>query len=500
MLAARGVWVLCLLCACDAGSSDLAGRACSADLECESYACVGDPAAAQADLAELPLSCGMLRETRAPGSACESAEDCDHGVCLLAGACARSCRGGGDCGPAQRCQASYARAEPERLASLHACVDALNLPSDAQHSESTGEVHGAVDRLTLPLTAAHTLYVVEHLSDDSWPIPASSSLCRPPLCARKLTTQADPEHALFDVQTLAEADDGQDNPVAQGNHVNPLTVWTPNGPRSLAAPRAYQLEVESKRQGRARITALWRESSGVRLDLNVFYLGALTLQADTARGPELFARALDELDSIFEPAGIFVGEVRFIVVPGQLPTRGSGLPGREVSAGFRNLVSQYQVLPELPELFRLSAGASNSALDVFCVADIAAAGGAEVGGIAGGTPVAFGMHGTAGSGIALAVDRWLTRQDPVGLGHALAHEVGHALGLFHTTEVNGLVIDPLPDTPTCPLSRDVDRNGSLDAAECAALGGDNLMFPTTDGGSRLSPEQIAVLQRALILN
>jgi hypothetical protein len=354
--------------------------------------------------------------------------------------------------------------------------------------------------LALPLAAAQTLYVVEHLSDDSWPIPSATSLCRPPLCARKLTTRDADARVLFDAAALDATSDGPNNPVAQGSQVNPVTVWAPNSPRLSPAPRAYQLELESKRPGPVRITALWRDGAGVRLDLNVFYLGALPLEITTARGPEVFAQALEEVDDIFEPAGIFIGEVRFIVVPGQLPLRGSGLPGREVSAGFRNLVSQYQVLPELPDLFRLSAGAGNSALDVFGVSEIAAQGGAHVGGLAGGTPVAFGMHGTAGSGIALAIDRWLSQGDASSLSHALAHEIGHALGLFHTTEIDGLVIDPLPDTPVCPISQDTDHDGNLDASECAAHGGDNLMFPTTDAGSQLTPQQIDVLQHALLLN
>ncbi|HTU63720.1 MAG TPA: hypothetical protein VMF89_34890, partial [Polyangiales bacterium] len=160
---------------------------------------------------------------------------------------------------------------------------------------------------------------------------------------------------------------------------------------------------------------------------------------------------------------------------------------------------RYQVLPEFPELLRLSAGAANSALDVFFVADIQSTSGADVGGIAGGTPVAFGMHGGPGSGIAIASDMFVVPGRARELGRTLAHEIGHALGLFHTTEPNGVVFDPLSDTPACPLARDSDASGSLDAEECAAHGGDNLMFSTSDAGDQLSDAQCEVLRRALIL-
>jgi len=33
------------------------------------------------------------------------------------------------------------------------------------------------------------------------------------------------------------------------------------------------------------------------------------------------------------------------------------------------------------------------------------------------------------------------------MARTLAHETGHSLGLFHTTEASG--VDPLPDTPQC---------------------------------------------------
>jgi hypothetical protein len=110
------------------------------------------------------------------------------------------------------------------------------------------------------------------------------------------------------------------------------------------------------------------------------------------------------------------------------------------------------------------------------------------------------MHGSVGSGIAIAADMFVTAQRAAQLGRTLAHELGHALGLFHTTETNGLVFDPLDDTASCPLERDKNHNGALDARECAAYAGDNLMFPTSDAGDRLTPEQCEILRNALILH
>ena len=66
------------------------------------------------------------------------------------------------------------------------------------------------------------------------------------------------------------------------------------------------------------------------------------------------------------------------------------------------------------------------------------------------------------------------------LGETAAHEIGHHLGLFHTTEKEGTLFDILSDTPECSSSSyDNDSNGSLTAEECDLLGGDNLMFWTS---------------------
>jgi hypothetical protein len=72
-----------------------------------------------------------------------------------------------------------------------------------------------------------------------------------------------------------------------------------------------------------------------------------------------------------------------------------------------------------------------------------------------------------------------TTLDSQLLGETAAHEMGHQLGLFHTTEIGGTVFDILTDTAECLNStKDFDRNGIMSAEECEGYGGENLMFWT----------------------
>ena len=64
-----------------------------------------------------------------------------------------------------------------------------------------------------------------------------------------------------------------------------------------------------------------------------------------------------------------------------------------------------------------------------------------------------------------------TTLDSQLLGETAAHEMGHQLGLFHTTESGGTVFDILTDTAEC-------RNGTIYAEECEGYGAENVMFWT----------------------
>ena len=72
-----------------------------------------------------------------------------------------------------------------------------------------------------------------------------------------------------------------------------------------------------------------------------------------------------------------------------------------------------------------------------------------------------------------------TTLDAQLLGETAAHEMGHQLGLFHTTETGGTVFDILTDTAECLNStKDFNNNGKMSAEECEGYGGENLMFWT----------------------
>ena len=90
------------------------------------------------------------------------------------------------------------------------------------------------------------------------------------------------------------------------------------------------------------------------------------------------------------------------------------------------------------------------------------------------------------------------------LGETVGHEMGHFLGLYHTSESSGEIFDPISDTPECPASK---ANKTVTAENCDD--GNNVMFwkaytPNSMNAGKKQNQftsgQVYVLQHAPIAN
>jgi hypothetical protein len=186
----------------------------------------------------------------------------------------------------------------------------------------------------------------------------------------------------------------------------------------------------------------------------VYRLGLLFATPAFAPGDDAVERAIDDAAALLEGAGLRLESVSEDVLDDAGPVTDSG--------------------PELDRLLVRSAGLAESTVPVFVVEDA----------LAGVPPAHFPaftanvplppVDGTLRSGIVLSAVALRDSADVVG--QILAHEIGHALGLFHTTEMAGVAHDPLDDTAECGAAQDANSDGALSPAECRGHGSENLMF------------------------
>ncbi len=125
-------------------------------------------------------------------------------------------------------------------------------------------------------------------------------------------------------------------------------------------------------------------------------------------------------------------------------------------------------------------------------------------GKAGGIPGPAFVNGTYSSGVAVSLSEYFTIDDDnlaTNLtAETMAHELGHQLGLYHTTESDGTAFDHILDTPECPAAQyDSNGDGFVDPQECLPRGGTNLMFWTPSLVTQLSVGQRFVIHRNPVL-
>ncbi len=209
--------------------------------------------------------------------------------------------------------------------------------------------------------------------------------------------------------------------------------------------------------------------AGGRLDLHVHVPHALRLgrglvSADNAARSESMTKRIDLFyESLSRLFSIDRGKVFFDEAPGTLRML-TTLEQLEAAHGLAKDSGDPQAMHVL----------FTNAMDVV---------GASVAGRAPGIPGSAGRGGTPISTVILEVeDDSDTELEVV----AMVHELGHFVGLSHTTEVSGTLADPLTDTERCDALAD---GGSFDT--CPDKG--NVMFPLTASSFlKASPAQRAI--------
>lgn len=242
----------------------------------------------------------------------------------------------------------------------------------------------------------------------------------------------------------------------------------PNNPGVTVVPGSYSMVATGitisgnqgfPYQGQVQASLLYRtrEPAAGVLPVTLYFTGAAGITAASAPDDQYIQAAMTRLSEIYAQANLRIGEVAYVDVDARFLTiDATGQDGL------------------LEELFTQSAG-SGPGLHYFFI-DSFEGGfpGATIAGISGGLPGPAGAVGSVNAGVAVSIT--VPNGDSGILAHVMAHEGGHWLGLFHTSEVIGTE-DQMPDTP-------------------AGQAGENyLMYPAVGGGTTVTESQAAVMRR-----
>ncbi|MFT4624412.1 MAG: hypothetical protein ACI8PZ_003071 [Myxococcota bacterium] len=224
-------------------------------------------------------------------------------------------------------------------------------------------------------------------------------------------------------------------------------------------------------------------SSDAPIAVELVFVGGGGLDAASAQEDEVFQAVIDSFSAQWG-AGKLVPQISYSDFAGDLAT-------------YSVVDVSDDDFSEFNDLLRTANPANPRTLVFFMVDEIAnaSAGGATILGLSAGPPGGAGLTGTSKSGVVVSTVDYASA--PEDVAKIMAHEGGHFLGLYHTSESDGSIHDPLPDTTQCTIAEDSNGNGVVNSSECGGKGAENVMWWTlsTAGSPGLTVDQSYVLRR-----
>ena len=270
--------------------------------------------------------------------------------------------------------------------------------------------------------------------------------------------------------------------------IGALTVLYPNTPSLEMVPGRYEFSVYRDGQvGEAWMYVIQNirgQTQSSEIDVNFWFVGTPNLSASTAPNKNKFKKLQTIFVELLASYGISTGQITYLDVEGvdaQRYTWVDTSDGLEVDE-HAELIALSRDLPE-----------DNQGVNIFFVQGF---NGWSLLGKAGSIPGPPLLQGRWTSGVVVSLTDYYNYDADIGpqlTAETMMHELGHQLGLYHTSEQSGTAHDPIADTPECSV--DINGDGIVDLEECEGRGASNIMFWSATFATDLSAGQRFVVHR-----